>query len=58
MAKGLLAFLIFWAAVTGGIGLWRSLSTKEKWSTVKLGAYGFATAVVAFVIIIAIVVLF
>lgn len=58
MIKGIIAFLAFWAFVTGGIGLWRQMNSKEKWSTVKIGAYGLATAVITFAIIIAIVILF
>ena len=58
MIKGIIFFLAFWAFVTGAIGLWRQMNTKERWSTVKLGAYGLLTAIVTFAILVGIVVLF
>lgn len=58
MIKGVIFFLAFWAFVTGAIGLWRQMNTKERWSTVKLGVYGLLTAVITFAIVVSIVILF
>ena len=58
MIKGIIFFLAFWAFVTGAIGLWRQMNAKERWSTVKLGAYGLLTAVITFFILVGIVILF
>ena len=54
----LVLFLVMWAAVTGGLGIWRQLSGKEKWSIVKTVSYGLSTAVIAFVILSVFVILF
>jgi len=56
--KGIILFLGFWAVVTGGLGLWRQMSGKEKWSLVKTCAYGGLTALIALVLILLIVFLF
>lgn len=58
MIKGIILFIAFWAFITGAIGLWRQMNTKERWSTVKLGAYGLLTATITFTILVAIVILF
>lgn len=58
MIKGIIMFLGFWAVVTGGLGLWRQMSGKEKWSLVKTCAYGGLTAIIALVLIVLIVFLF
>ena len=58
MIKMIILFLALWAAVTGGIGVWRQLNNKERWSVVKIGAYGLLTAVITFVILVGIVILF
>lgn len=58
MIKGVIFFLAFWAFVTGAIGLWRQMNTKERWSTVKLGVYGLLTAVITLAIVVSIVILF
>lgn len=47
-----------WMAITLAIGTWNSLSKQEKWSTVKIFAYGFSTAVIAFFVLATIVILF
>lgn len=58
MIKGIIFFLAFWAFVTGGIGLWRQMNGKEKWETFKIAMYGLGTAVVTFVLLTTLVVLF
>ena len=58
MIKIIMNFFILWVAVTVAIGMWNSLSRQEKWSTVKIFAYGFTTAAIAFVILTTIVILF
>ena len=58
MIRGIILFLGFWAVVTGGIGLWRQMSGKEKWSLVKTVTYGTMTAIIALVLILLIVFLF
>ena len=58
MIKIIMNFFILWVAVTVAIGMWNSLSRQEKWSTVKIFAYGFTTATIAFVILTTIVILF
>ena len=58
MIKMIILFLAFWAFVTGAIGIWRQMNTKERWSTVKLGAYGLLTALITFGILVGIVILF
>lgn len=58
MIKMIILFLAVWAFVTGSIGTWRQLNGKERWSLVKIGAYGLLTAVIAFVILASIVILF
>lgn len=54
----LIVFIAFWAFVTGAIGVWRQLNNKERWSVVKIGSYGLLTAIVTFVLLISIVILF
>ena len=58
MIKMIIVFLAFWGFVTGAIGLWRQMNNKDRWSTVKLGAYGLLTAVITFTILVGIVILF
>lgn len=58
MIRMIITFLAFWGFVTGAIGLWRQMNSKERWSTIKLGAYGLLTAVIAFTILVGIVILF
>ena len=58
MIRGILSFIVLWVFVTGLIGLWRQMNDKERWSLVKTCSYGAATATLAFVILIVIVILF
>lgn len=58
MMRMLILFIATWAFVTGGLGVWRQLSGKEKWSIVKTVSYGLFTAVIAFVILSVFVILF
>mgnify|MGYP006286374953 CR=1 FL=1 len=58
MIRGIIFFLALWAFVTGGIGFWRQLNGKEKWSLVKTCAYGALTATIALVVLLVIVFLF
>lgn len=58
MIKIFLGFLIVWASVVIGISSWRSLSNKEKFTTIKTAVYGFLTATIAFIILTTIVILF
>lgn len=58
MIRGIILFLAMWGFVTGAIGLWRQMENKERWSLVKTSAYGLMTAVIAFVILSFIVILF
>lgn len=58
MIKGILAFIALWAFVSGSICIWQELSAKERWSLVKLAAYGFVTVAITFAIIAMLVVLF
>lgn len=58
MIKGILAFIAFWAFVTGAIGLWRKSSGAEKISVINCGIFGLLTASVASVLLVGIVVLF
>lgn len=58
MIKIVSNFFLVWMMVTVAIGLWNSLSRQEKWSTVKIFAYGFTTATIAFIILATIVILF
>ena len=58
MMRMLILFIVMWAAVTGGLCIWRQLSGKEKWSIVKTVSYGLFTAVIAFVILSVFVILF
>ena len=58
MIKGIIFFLALWAVVTGGIGLWRQMNGKERWSLVKICSYGAVTALLALVVLVGIVILF
>lgn len=58
MFKMIIVFLAFWGFVTGALGVWRQMENKERWSLVKLGAYGLLTAVITFVILTTLVILF
>ena len=58
MIKIVLNFLLVWIAVTVGITAWRTLSNQERWSTVKVLAYGFTTAAISLLILASIVILF
>ena len=53
-----IVFIAFWAFVTGAIGVWRQMENKERWSLVKIGAYGLLTAIITFVLLTSIVILF
>ena len=54
----IIVFIAFWAFVTGAIGVWRQLGNKDRWSLVKTGVYGLLTALITFVILTSIVILF
>jgi len=58
MIKGIIFFLGLWAVVTGGIGVWRQMNGKERWSLVKICSYGAATALLALIILVGVVILF
>lgn len=58
MIKGIIFFLALWAVVTGGINVWRSLTGKEKWDTIKCVWFGAVTCVITFIIVTVMVVLF
>lgn len=58
MFKMILAFLAFWGFISGAIGIWRQMENKERWSLVKICAFGFTTAVVTFAVLTTIVILF
>lgn len=58
MIKSIILFFAFWGFVTGAIGAWRQMKNKERWSLVKLGAYGLLTATITFIILVTIVILF
>ena len=58
MFKMIIVFLAFWGFVTGALGVWRQMENKERWSLVKLGASGLLTAVITFVILTTLVILF
>ena len=58
MIKMIILFLAFWAFVTGAIGAWRNANNKERWTVVKIGAYGLLTALITFGILVGIVILF
>jgi len=58
MIKAILIFVTLWAFVTGSISMWREISAKERWSLVKLAAYGFVTVAITFAILIGLVILF
>lgn len=58
MIKMIILFIAVWAFVTGAIGTWRQLNGKERWSLVKIGAYGLLTAVITFAILVGIVIVF
>ncbi|HLP99192.1 MAG TPA: hypothetical protein VK149_12190 [Sideroxyarcus sp.] len=47
MVRGILFFLVVWAAVTVTIAVFRAMSGAEKWSAVKTLAYGGLTSAVA-----------
>lgn len=58
MIKGIIFFIALWAFITGAIGVWRQMSGKERWSLVKICSYGAATALLALLILVVIVILF
>lgn len=58
MIRGIIFFLIVWSAVAFGINLWRGLTGKEKWNTIKCISYGAITAVIALWFVVGIVFVF
>ena len=58
MIRMLFFFVVLWIIVTAGINVWREMKGKERWETVKTLAYGFTTAVITFVLLTIMVVLF
>lgn len=58
MARMILGFVILWACVVVGITAFRSLTGKEKWELVKLLTFTGACAIIAFVLLMALVILF
>ena len=58
MIKGIIFFLGLWAVITGGINVWRSLTGKEKWDTIKCVWFGALTCAITFIILIGIVAVF
>lgn len=58
MIRGILAFIAVWAIVSLGISFFWHISRKEKIDMMKIGLYSFMTAVIAFVLLTVVVVLF
>ena len=58
MIKGILFFILVWILVIIGIQVFRILTSKEKWVLTKVVSFGAATAFVATVIVVFIVVIF
>lgn len=58
MIKGIMFFVFVWIVVVAGIKLFRAATKKERWSTAKVGAFGFVTALIAVAFVSLIVVLF
>ena len=58
MMRMVFLFLVFWMAVVLGLHVWRQLTGKEKWKTIKTVIYGLLTAAITFVILSVFVILF
>jgi len=58
MIKGIIAFLALWGLVSGTICIWQELGNKQRWSIVKMAAFGFVTVLITFVIVFGLVILF
>lgn len=58
MARMMSVFILVWIAVVFGIEIFRSLSGREKWQWVKTLTYGAVCAIIAFVLLMALVILF
>ena len=58
MAKGIIAFLSIWAMLYVGIEIFRAMSGKEKWVTVKTIVYAGMLAAFAVGILVGIVLVF
>ena len=58
MARMMFVFVFVWAAVAFGISAFRSLSGQEKWQLVKVLTYSGVCAIIAFVLLVALVILF
>lgn len=56
--RGIIFFLIVWALVAVGINVWRSLTGKEKWNTIKCISYGAITSIIALWFVVGIVFIF
>ncbi len=58
MARMILSFVMVWACVAVGITAFRSLTGKEKWELVKLLTFTGTCAIIAFVLLMALVIVF
>lgn len=58
MMRMVIIFVGLWGLVVGGLGVWRELSGKQKWSIVKTAGYGLCTALITFLIVYVVVTLF
>lgn len=58
MARMIVGFVFVWVAVMVGITAFRSLTGREKWELVKLLTYGATCAIITFVLLMALVIMF
>lgn len=58
MFKAIVFFVLVWILVVVGINLFRAATKKERWSAVKVSAFGLVTAIIAVTLVVLIVVIF
>jgi hypothetical protein len=58
MIRGILTFLVFWAAIFFGFSFFWHTARKEKIEMFKVLAYSLATSMIALVLVVGIVILF
>lgn len=58
MIRTFALFILVWIAVSAAIGFVRNLSGREAWNLIKTLTYGGICAIIAFVLLMALVVLF
>lgn len=58
MIRAVLSFVVLWGVIALLISVFRSLSSQEKWETVKMLTYSGFCAIITFVLLMALVVIF